>query len=79
MNDEQAEEVRPGCFEDGLGLGPIPDLVFVAFLVGGAAQFVRRGFEEEALLFGVLAEDGEFFVVIGRTSLKARNCFTAAS
>jgi len=50
-----------------------------SFLVGDAAQLDRWLLEEKSLLCGDLAEDGEFFVVIGRTSLKARNCFTAAS
>jgi hypothetical protein len=54
-------------------------LVFVAFFVGSAAQFVWRGLEEESCLFGIGTENSEFFVVIGRTSLKARNCRTAAS
>jgi len=53
--------------------------MLVSFLVGNAAQFVRWILEEEVLLCSDLAEDGEFLVVIGRTSLKARNCFAAAS
>ena len=57
----------------------IPGLVLVAFLVGRAAQFVRWGLEEEALLGCDMAEDSEFLVEIGSTALKARNCFAAAS
>lgn len=79
MNDEQSEEVGPGGFQHGLGIGQKPDLVLVAFLVRDAAQFVRRGLEEEPLLVGGLVEDSEFLVEIGSTALKARNCFAAAS
>ena len=79
MDNEQADEVWPRCLEHRLGLGTIPDLMLVSFLVGDAAQFVRRGFEEQRLFSGVLAEDCELLVVIGRTSLKARNCVAAAS
>ncbi len=69
----------PSGLQHGFGIGPIPDLVFVAFFVRNPAQFVRRGLEEEVLLRGELAEDSEFLVEIGRTALKARNCLAAAS
>ena len=48
-------------------------------LVGRPDQFDRRGMEEESAFFGVLSENSEFLVEIGRTALKARNCFAAAS
>ena len=79
MDDEKSEEVRPSCFEHRLGPLQIPDLVFVSFLVRSAAQFVRRGLEEEPLLVGDLVEDSEFLMEIGSTALNARNCFAAAS
>ena len=53
--------------------------MFVSFVVGGAAQFGRRILEDESALLCIGAEDSEFLVEIGRTSLKARNCFAAAS
>ena len=57
----------------------MPVLVLFSFLVRSAAQFVRRGLEEEPLLVGDLVEDTEFLVEIGSTALKRRNCFAAAS
>jgi hypothetical protein len=63
----------------GIRSRKIPDLVLVALVVRRAAQFVRSDREEEAALVGVVAEDSEFLVVIGRTALKARSCFAAAS
>jgi hypothetical protein len=79
VDDQQAEEIRPSGFEDSLGAGKIPDLVLVALVVGRAAQLGRWLGEEEAVFRGIAAEDSEFLAVIGRTALKARNCFAAAS
>jgi len=53
--------------------------MLVALVFGRAAQFFRGRSEEEASFPGVAPEDGDFLVEIGRTALKARNCFTAAS
>ena len=53
--------------------------MFVSFVVGCAIQFGRRCLEDESALFCADSEDSEFLVVIGRTALKARNCFAAAS
>jgi hypothetical protein len=79
VDDEQAEEVGPGGLEIGSGFLLEPDLMFVSFVVGCPVQFDRRGLEDESVLFCVGAEDSEFLVEIGRTALKARNCFAAAS
>ncbi len=79
VNDEEAEEVWPCGFEVGGLVFIKPDLMLVALLVGGAAQLVWRGAEDEAGFIGIGAENSEFLLVIGRTSLKARNCFTASS
>lgn len=53
--------------------------MFVSFVVGCPVQFDRRGLEDESALVCAGAEDSEFLVVIGRTALKACNCFEAAS
>jgi hypothetical protein len=47
--------------------------------LGWPTQFGRRAGEEETFFTGVVSENSEFFVVIGRTALNTRNCFTAAS
>jgi hypothetical protein len=54
-------------------------LVLDSLLIGSPIQFGRRIGEEEAFFLREVSENSEFFVVIGRTSLKARNCFTATS
>ena len=79
VNDEKPEKVGPSGFEVGFRFLLEPDLVFVSFVVGSLIQFDRRGLEDESVLFCVGAEDSEFLVEIGRTALKARNCFAAAS
>ena len=53
--------------------------MLVSLVVRRLAQRGWRIGEEEAGFFSVGVEDSEFFVVIGRTALKARNCFAAAS
>jgi len=54
-------------------------LVLVSLLIGSPIQFGRRIGEEEAFFLREGSKNSEFFMVIGRTSLKARNCFTATS
>jgi hypothetical protein len=53
--------------------------VLVAFVVRRAAQLGRGLGEVEAGFVGVGVENSEFLLVIGRTALKASNCFAAAS
>jgi hypothetical protein len=53
--------------------------LLVALVVRWAAQLGWWPGEEEVVFRGVAAEDSEFLVVIGRTALKARSCFAAAS
>ena len=53
--------------------------MFVSFVVGRADQRGWRTGKEEIVLPGVISENSDFFDEIGRTALKARNCFTAAS
>ena len=56
-----------------------PNLMLISLVVRRAVQVGWFVGKVEAGFFGVGAEDSEFLVVIGRTALKARNCFTAAS
>jgi len=79
VDHQQSEKVGPSGFEVGLRCLVEPDLMLVALVVWRAAQFGRRPVEDESDFGGVAAEDGEFFVEIGRTALKARSCLTAAS
>lgn len=51
----------------------------VSLLIGSPVQIGRRIGEEEAFFLREVSENSEFFAVMGRTSLKARNCFTATS
>jgi hypothetical protein len=53
--------------------------MLVSLLVRSSIQFVRRGRDDETGLVGIVAENSEFLGVIGRTSLKARNCLTASA
>jgi len=79
MDDTHSKKVRPSGFEVAVGIGSKPDLMLIAFIVGWTTQFSRRGVQVEVFFTDVVPENSEFFLVIGRTSLKARNCFTAAS
>jgi len=79
VNDEQTKKVGPGGLEKTLCIGKVPDLMFIALLVRQATQVWRGGFNEEVPFRDVAEEDGEFLVEIGSTSLKTRNCFTAAA
>lgn len=53
--------------------------MLVAFVVGWAVQRGWRTREDVSALFDVVAENSDFLDEIGKTSLKARNCFAAAS
>ncbi len=53
--------------------------MLVPFVVRRSAQFFRRSREAKSEFFDVGSEDSELFMEIGRTALKARNCFAAAS
>ena len=69
----------PSGLEEAVGFFKKPDLMFVPLVVGRAAQ---RGWwvgAEVAVLPAAVAENSEFLDEIGRTALKARNCFTAPS
>ena len=76
---QKPEEIRPRCLENVASFGLEPNLVFVAFVVRRAAQDGWCLVKEEPAFFRKLAEDSEVLAEIGRTSLKARNCFAAAS
>lgn len=79
MDHQQTEKIGPRRFEDRFLMTDEPDLMFVALVVGRSAQFFRRRFKEETAFSTPVEEDSDFLVEIGRTALKARNCFTAAS
>ncbi len=79
MDDEEAEKIGPSGFEETGGFREEPYLMLVALVVGWTTQFGRRFYELEAEFLGVVREDSEFLVEIGRTALKTRSCFTAAA
>lgn len=74
------DHVSPvGIRSDNVSFWARPDLMLVSLFVGWPTQFGRRTGKVESFFLGVASEDSEFFVEIGRASLKTRNCFTAAS
>jgi hypothetical protein len=79
MDQQQSEKIGPRRLENRFLMTEEPDLMLVALVVGRSAQFFRRSFEEETVFVDIVEEDSDFLVEIGRTALKARNCFTAAS
>lgn len=79
MDRWHPEEVGPSDLQHRFLVLKEPDLMLVALVVGRTAQFCRWSPEAEAVLADVVVEDADFLVEIGRTALKARNCFTAAS
>jgi len=79
VEDKKSEETRPCRFEHGPGIRQELNLMFVAFVVRRATQFGWRIPEVETCFPGVTVEDSDFLEVMGRTALKARNCFAAAS
>lgn len=79
MNDKRSKKVGPSGLEEDLPGRKVPNLVLVALFVRCTTQFRRRFGEVEAPLFGIGTKNSEFLAVIGRTALKARSCFAAAS
>lgn len=73
VDDEQPEKAGPSGLEEAVGFFKKPNFMFVPFVVGRAAQRGGRAGEEVAGVPGAVAENSEFFDVIGRTALKARN------
>ena len=79
VDNPQAEKIGPSGLEVAVGTVEEPDLMLVSFLVGWSAQFRGGGAQVEVFFPREGSENSEFFLVMGRTSLKTRNCFTAAS
>lgn len=79
VDDFEAEESGPGGFEERAGGFAEPDLVFVAVVGRGLAQFGRRGDVNPALLAGECLEDAEFLEEMGVAALKAASCLAASA